>query len=150
MVIPSVSFDGTHEDWNVVRCRIEKIGLKGVILSNQSKTGLLPWKRIRAISVTSLKHASPNGNELVIDLVVQQASDQTRIVYRVLGAELKFDRIFPRVEQSFEEAYQNLIGILIKNSGARCVPDRNRVTGPNFLVFPSISEYEVFLQQQAI
>ena len=55
MVIPSVSFDGTHEDWNVVRCRIEKIGLKGVILSNQSKTGLLPWKRIRAISVSSMK-----------------------------------------------------------------------------------------------
>ena len=150
MMIPSISFDGTHEDWNVVPCRIEKIGLKGVILSNQSKTGLLPWKRIRAISVTSVKHASPSGNELVIDLVVQQASDQTRIVYRVIGAELKFDRIFPRVEQSFEEAYQNLIGILIKNSGARCVPDRNRVTGPNFLVFPSISEYEVFLQQQTI
>jgi tetratricopeptide (TPR) repeat protein len=149
MMIPSLAFDGTHEDWNVVSCRIEKLGLKGVILSNQSKVGQLPWKRIRAISVTNLKNGS-KGNELVIDLIVQQTSDQKRIVYRIRGAEIKFERIFPRVEQSFEEAYQNLIGILIRNSGARCVPDRSRVTGPNFLVFPTITEYEVYLQQQPI
>jgi tetratricopeptide (TPR) repeat protein len=146
VTLPSASFDASAEFGDVVRCKIEKIGLNGLILSNESNLGQLPWKRIRGISVASLKELKP-GNTMVIDLIVQSGSDQKRVIYRVLGSELNFDRIFPRVEQSFDEAYQNLIGIILRNSQAKCFPDRNRVIGPNYLVFSSMSDYESQLQQ---
>jgi membrane associated rhomboid family serine protease len=144
--LPSASFDASAGYGDVVRCKLEKIGLNGLILSNQSTVGQLPWKRIRGISVASLKELKP-GNTMVIDLIVQSGAEQKRMIYRILGSELNFDRIFPRVEQSFDEGYQNLIGIILRNSQAKCFPDRNRVIGPNYLVFSSMSDYDSQLQQ---
>ncbi|HSE42452.1 MAG TPA: rhomboid family intramembrane serine protease [Acidobacteriota bacterium] len=145
MTIPSV---GTRGDLNVAQCKIDKIGLNGLVLSNQAKRGELPWKRIHQICVASLKELQRAGNNsLVIDLVVNPAGGQHKVIYRLLGTELNFDRIFPRVEQSFDEGYQNLMGIILRNSNAKCVPDKNRVMGPNYLLFSTMEEYENFLQQ---
>jgi membrane associated rhomboid family serine protease len=146
MLLPSALFDGSNG--GVVKCQIEKIGLKGLILKSAGKTGQLPWKRIRAISVASLQDLKNNGNPLIIDWIAQPVVEQDKkIIYRTFGSEIDFARIFPRVEQSFDEAYRNFIGIVIRNSGARCLPDSNRCVGPSFLVLPGINEYESYLAQ---
>lgn len=148
VLLPSTLFDGTDGDWTVVKCRIERIGLKGLILKSEGKTGQLPWKRIRAISVASLQDLKNNGSPLIMDWIAQLLIEQNkRVIYRTFGSEIDFGRIFPRVEQSFDEAYRNFIGIVIRNSGARCLPDPGRCIGPGFLILPGISEYESYLEQ---
>jgi membrane associated rhomboid family serine protease len=148
MLLPSAVFDGVNGDRTIVKCRIEKIGLKGLILKSADKTGQLPWKRIRAISVASLQNLKNNGSPLIIDWIAQPLVEENkRIIYRTFGSEIDFARIFPRVEQSFDEAYRNFIGIVMRNSGARCLPDSNRCVGPIFLVLPGMNEYESYLDQ---
>jgi membrane associated rhomboid family serine protease len=148
MLLPSALFDGVNDDRPIVKCRIEKIGLKGLILKSADKTGQLPWKRIRAISVASLQNLRGNGSPLIIDWIAQPLiEEKKRIIYRTFGSEIDFARIFPRVEQSFDEAYRNFIGIVMRNSGARCLPDSNRCVGPIFLVLPGMNEYESYLEQ---
>ena len=148
MLIPSALFDGVDDDRPIVKCRIEKISLKGLILKSEDKTGQLPWKRIRAISVASLQNLRGNGSPLIIDWIAQPLiEEKKRIIYRTFGSEIDFARIFPRVEQTFDEAYRNFIGIVMRNSGARCLPDSNRCVGPIFLVLPGMNEYESYLEQ---
>jgi membrane associated rhomboid family serine protease len=134
---------------NVAQCKVEKMALNGLILSTQSKRGELSWKKIQQVCVASLKELQTGNNSLVIDLIVQSGAAK-KMIYRLLGSELNFDQIFPRVEQSFDEGYQNLMGIILRNSNAKCVPDKNRVMGPNYLVFSTIEEYENFLQQNVM
>jgi membrane associated rhomboid family serine protease len=148
VLLPSAAFDGVNDDRAIVKCRIEKIGLKGLILKNTDKTGQLPWKRIRAISVASLQNLRGNGSPLIIDWIAQPIVEHNKkIIYRTFASEIDFARIFPRVEQSFDEAYRNFIGIVMRNSGARCLPDSNRCVGPIFLVLPGMNEYESYLDQ---
>jgi hypothetical protein len=148
MLLPSLAFDGVNGNCSIVKCKIEKIGLKGLILKSDDKTGQLPWKRIRAISVASLQNLRSNGNPLIIDWIAQPLVEENKkVIYRTFGSEIDFARIFPRVEQSFDEAYRNFIGIVIRNSGARCLPDSNRCVGPVFLVLPGMNEYESYLEQ---
>jgi len=148
MLLPSSVFDGVNGNRTIVKCKIEKIGLKGLILKSEEKTGQLPWKRIRAISVASLQNLKSNGSPLIIDWIAQPLVDENKkVIYRTYGSEIDFARIFPRVEQSFDEAYRNFIGIVLRNSGARCLPDSNRCVGPIFLVLPGLNEYESYLEQ---
>lgn len=148
MLLPSSLFDGVNGDRTIVKCKIEKIGLKGLILKSQEKTGQLPWKRIRAISVASLQDLRNNGSPLIIDWIAQPLVEENKkVIYRTFGSEINFAQIFPRVEQSFDEAYRNFIGIVMRNSGARCLPDQNRCVGPAFLVLPGMNEYESYLEQ---
>lgn len=148
MLLPSSLFDGVNGNLSVVKCKIEKIGLKGIILQSDDKRGQLPWKRISAISVASLQNLKGNGSPLIIDWIAQPLVEENkRVIYRTYGSEIDFARIFPRVEQSFDEAYRNFIGIVMRNSGARCLPDSNRCVGPIFLVLPGMNEYESYLEQ---
>lgn len=148
MLLPSSVFDGMNGNRTIVKCKIEKIGLKGLILQSENKIGQLPWKRIRAISVASLQNLRSNGNPLIIDWIAEPLIEvNKKVIYRTYGSEIDFGRIFPRVEQSFDEAYRNFIGIVIRNSGARCLPDSNRCVGPVFLVLPGLNEYESHLEK---
>jgi membrane associated rhomboid family serine protease len=148
MLLPSALFDGVNGNRTIVKCKIEKIGLKGLILKTDDKTGQLPWKRIRAISVASLQHLRGNGSPLIIDWIAQPLVEVNKtVIYRTFASEIDFARIFPRVEQSFDEAYRNFIGIVMRNSGARCLPDSNRCVGPIFLVLPGMNEYESYLEK---
>jgi membrane associated rhomboid family serine protease len=148
ILLPSSVFDGVNGNQTIVKCKIEKIGLKGLILKSDDKTGQLPWKRIRAISVASLQDLKTNGNPLIIDWIAEPlAGVNKKVIYRTFGSEIDFARIFPRVEQSFDEAYRNFIGIVLRNSGALCLPDSNRCIGPIFLVLPGINEYESYLEK---
>jgi membrane associated rhomboid family serine protease len=148
IVLPSAVFDGVNGNRTIVKCKIEKIGLKGLILNSENKIGQLPWKRIRAISVASIQNLKTNGNPLIIDWIAEPlVGVDKKVIYRTFGSEIDFARIFPRVEQSFDEAYRNFIGIVLRNSGARCLPDSNRCTGPIFLVLPGMNEYESYLEK---
>jgi membrane associated rhomboid family serine protease len=148
MVLPSSVFDGVNGNRTVVKCKIEKIGLKGLILKTEENTGQLPWKRIRAISVASLQQLKGNGSPLIIDWIAQPLVEINKtVIYRTFASEIDFARIFPRVEQTFDEAYRNFIGIVMRNSGAKCLPDSNRCVGPIFLVLPGMNEYESYLEK---
>lgn len=148
VLLPSSVFDGVNGNRTIVKCKVEKIGLKGLILKSDDKTGQLPWKRIRAVSVASLQNLKTNGNPLIIDWIAEPlVGVNKKVIYRTFGSEIDFARIFPRVEQSFDEAYRNFIGIVLRNSGAKCLPDSSRCIGPIFLVLPGLSEYESYLDK---
>ncbi|HEY4492504.1 MAG TPA: hypothetical protein VI958_10935, partial [Acidobacteriota bacterium] len=155
ILLPDPSFDRRDGGkWNALTCCIEKIMLKGVVLTNKSQLqGFLPWRKIRFLSVGRIRaaeiaSASQKKDFLVIDLVARCEEDGGIIIYRLISHEIAFDKIFPRVEQSFEEAYQNFIGILINNSGATPLPDRDSCNGPRFASFADLDRYEAKLKEK--
>jgi membrane associated rhomboid family serine protease len=152
--LPSSDFDGAHSEWTVVACQIDKIGLKTISLQNvKQNSGLLPWKKIRFVSagrIKSLAGGRPGARDsLVFDLIVQGAGRNV-VLYRTTGKTLDFKKIFPGVEQTFFDAYENFIGIVLANSGARCIPDRERITGPLFAEFQDLLSYENRVREEIV
>lgn len=155
VVLPNLMFDGEITAVRqVVRCRLEKLTLKGLNVRNKDQSaGLLPWKRVRMISVGRIRMIDPSGTTpqrtfLVLDLICADTPTVAAPVYRLLSDEIAFEKIFPGVEQSFEEAFQNFMGIVVKNSGARCIPNAESCTGPNFATYPDLSRYESRLKER--
>lgn len=145
ITLPDPEFDGPPCEWNVVSCRMEKLVLKGMILRNQTlRTGFLPWDRIKTVSVG--KVSRPNEKPfLVVDLICLNSGI---VLYRTFSYDIAFDKIFPRVEQSFTEAYENWMGILLRSSGCTPLPDRQRCSGPSFAGYSDTAEYDRRLREQ--
>lgn len=151
-LLPSPDFDGTYSDWTIVACNVGKPGLKGLNLQNASQANaMLPWKRIRFVSAARIRTLSggrPGARDsLLLDLVVAGPQNGL-VVYRTTGKAIDFKRIFPGVEQTFFDAYENFLGILLANSGAKCVPDRERCTGPVFAEYSDLQSYEANLREE--
>jgi membrane associated rhomboid family serine protease len=146
--LPDPHFDGKYSVWTTVFCQIDRIGLKGLILqSSTGLLGLLPWRRIQLLSVARVPMSDP-ADTLSIDFVLINPDTSYVINYRTTNSKLRFERLFPGVEQSYFEAYQNLIGILLTNSGAKCFPDKDHCLGPVFASYPNIGRYESDLKSQ--
>ena len=151
--LPDPVYDGTgNSRWEIVPSRLEKLVLKGLHVRNQQQvTGLLPWKKIQTISVGKIRMSDPSAPAsnrvfMLMDFVVQ---GQGRvIVYRLVSDEIAFEKLFPGVEQTFEEAFQNFMGIVVKNSAARCIPNQESCLGPNFATYPDVSRYQSRLQEK--
>lgn len=149
-MLPWSDFDGAYSEWTVVACRFGKIGLKGLNLFNTREgTALLPWKKIRVVSaarIKSLGTGAPGARDsLLLDLIVPISG--SFVIYRTTGKAIDFRVIFPLVEQTFFDAYENFLGILLTNSGARCFPDRERCIGPVFAEFADLGAYERKLRE---
>ncbi len=155
-LLPDASFDGeATSNWHLVLCRLDKLALKGLHIRNAGqKTGLLPWKKIKMIAVGRVRLSDPSGATaqrtfLVVDLISRNSeSNGTSIIYRFLSDEIAFEKMFPGVEQTFEEAFQNFMGIVVKNSSARCIPNQDSCLGPGFATYPDISRYESRLKEK--
>jgi membrane associated rhomboid family serine protease len=151
-LLPNSEFDSTGQNGMIVPCRFVKLTLRGMIVNNaQSLPGLLLWKRIDSLSVAKIRNldpANPRGQKdvLLVDLIVKTAEGMR--VYRMQAENFPFEKIFPGVEQTFAEAYQNFIGIVLNNSGARCIPNRESCNGPNFQSFPEEERYNVRLKEK--
>lgn len=150
--LPSPEFDGVYSDWTIVACKVGKPGLKGLTLENaRQATGMLPWKRIKYVSAARILTLGGGRagarDSLLLDLLVP-APENGIVLYRTTGKALEFHRIFPRVEQTFSDAYENFFGILLANSGARCIPDRERCLGPVFPEYADIEAYEQKLRTE--
>lgn len=146
--LPDRMFDGKSSAWTVVPCQIERIGLKGLFLRNERQmTGTLAWKQIRYLSVARVPLSDPSDT-LVIDLITLQLDSPNFLIYRTGNSKLNFERLFPGVEQTYFEAYQNFIGIVLTNSGARCVPDKDHCLGPVFPNFSNLDKYESEVRSQ--
>ena len=144
--LPHPNFDGQLSDWPIVAARVEKLMLKGIVLQNtKGVSGFLSWKGIRFISVGKIRtlgSGAPGTREsLLLDLIAV-ASNSSPVLYRTTGKAFEFQRIFPGVEQSFFDAYENFIGIVIRSSGARCFPDTDHCVGPAFADYADIRAYE--------
>jgi hypothetical protein len=153
MLLPNPEFDGETSDWRVVECKLSKLTLKGVQLQKDGRVAQLGWKKIQTISVARIRiidHASPSGQTsfLILDMILRDPQLQGTIIYRLQSEEAALKKIFPGVDQTFEEAFQNFVGILIKNSGARCLPNEDSCRGPNFATYPELSRYEVRLKEK--
>ena len=154
MILPDSAFSAglIAHSLPLIGCKFEKIDFKGIILRNSGgNRGLLPWKKVQTISVGKIRKLDPsdprkNQEYLVIDLIAFDFSGP--VVYRISGDTLLFERIFPGVEQSTAEAFQNFIGIILNNSGARCIPSRDSCTGPSFAVFPDEDRYNSRLKEK--
>ena len=157
VLLPDPSFDRTSgTNWTVVPCLIDKITLRGVILRNKNNLpGFLPWKKIQFLSVGRIRSADPsapnrNKDFLVIDMILMHHEMAGAVLYRLESHALAFDKIFPRVEQTFSEAYQNFIGILMSNSGATPLPDRDSCAGPRFASFADVERYEARVKEKVL
>ncbi len=149
IVLPSWEFDGqSGGNWTLVRCRMERIQMKGLLLRNHEKAvGQLGWKKIQKVSVGRIRKKDPADSRndkdyLLVDLVTADPENGRVIAYRLDSSEVPFEKIFPGVEQTFAEAFQNFIGIIINNSSAQCYPNRDSCTGPLFATFPDEERYE--------
>ena len=145
-VLPATEFDGPYSEWTVVACHLGKIALKGLNLRNtKENSAMLPWKKIRFVSagrIRSLGGGKPGARDsLIFDLVVS-APGNGLVVYRTTGKAMNFKQIFPGVEQTFFDAYENFLGILLSNSGARCIPSRELCAGPVFEESKDLAAYE--------
>ena len=155
VLLPDGGFDGiVSAGWHVVQCRLDRLALKGLDIRNEQQTsGLLGWKKIRTVSVGRVRVSDPSNPRpqpafLVIDLIHDPATNGNSIVYRLNSNEMAFDKLFPGVEQSFDEAFQNFMGIVIKNSAARCIPNKDSCLGPNFATYPDLTRYELRLKEK--
>ena len=155
VVLPDGGFDGAVADsWHVVQCHLDRLALKGLDIRNsQQIPGLLAWKKIRTVSVGRIRITDPSNPGpqrafLVIDLIHDPSTNGNSIVYRLKSDEIAFDKLFPGVDQSFDEAFQNFMGIVIKNSAARCIPNKDSCLGPNFATYPDLNRYESRLKEK--
>jgi tetratricopeptide (TPR) repeat protein len=146
--LPDPRFDGKYSIWSTVNCQVDRIGLRGLILQNNTGLqALLPWRKVRLVSVARVPMSDP-ADSLLIDLVLVNPDNSGVINYRMTNSKLRFELLFPGVEQTNFEAYQNLIGILLTNSGARCFPDKDHCLGPVFANYASLGRYESELKSQ--
>lgn len=146
--LPDRMFDGKYSTWTVVPCQIERVGLKGLFLRNERQmTGTIAWKQIRYLSVARVPLSDPSDT-LVIDLITFQLDSPNVLIYRTGNSKLNFEKMFPGVEQTYFEAFQNFIGIVLANSGARCVPDKDHCLGPIFPNFSNLGKYESEVRSQ--
>jgi len=155
ILLPDSAFDDSAgQDKLIVPSRFMKITLRGMIIQNkQGIGGLLSWKKIDSLSVAKIRNLDPANpqnqrEELLVDFVVKTPGGV--LVYRIQADSIPFTRIFPGVEQTFAEAYQNFIGIVLNNSGARCIPNRESCCGPNFQSFPEEQRYNTRLKEKLI
>jgi|GEM_PF-243124 len=153
LLLPDPGFDGEPSEWQVVACKLSKLTLKGIQLRKGESVALLTWKKIRTISVARIRILDPSNaagykTSLLLDMIAQNPDTAAPILYRLQSDEITFTKIFPLVEQTFEEAFQNFMGILIKNSGARCIPNPESCVGPNFATYPELSRYETRLKEK--
>jgi membrane associated rhomboid family serine protease len=151
--LPNVCFDGEiTSSWHVVMTTIDRLALNGLFVHNKEQVpGLLPWKRIHVISVGKVRIADPSAMErkfVVFDLISLEPKNVALRIYRFLSDEVAFEKLFPGVDQTFEEAFQNFMGIVIKNSGARCLPNQESCLGPHFATYPDLSRYESRLKEK--
>ena len=153
--LPNSVFDGELDSqFIVVPVKLEKIGLKGLEIRNQMQTiAILPWKKVLSVSVGKLRIMDPSlpasqQSFVLVDLIGQRSGINGAISYRIQSDQIAFDKIFPMVEQTFDEAFQNFMGIVLTNSGARCMPNRESCFGPNFAVYPDVSRYESRLREK--
>ena len=152
-VLPNPAFDGESSEWNVVRCKLAKLALKGVQLQRSDQTALLAWKKIHTVSVGRLRiidpaNASAQKTFIIVDLITQNLENSAPVLYRLQSDEISFQKVFPGVDQTFEEAFSNFMGIVIKNSSARCLPNQESCIGPNFATYPELSRYETRLREK--
>ena len=154
-LLPNTEFDGQiTSTWHVVLCRLDRLALKGLHVRNREQAAaLLPWKRIHVISAAKIRIIDPSGATpqrtfIVIDLISRESNSVTLRVYRFLSDEIAFEKLFPGVDQTFDEAFQNFIGIVMKNSSARCLPNQDSCLGPNFATYPDLSRYESRLKEK--
>jgi hypothetical protein len=146
--LPDRTFDGRYMPWTVVPCQIDRVGLKGLFLRNDRlMTGTLAWKQIRYLSVARVPTSDPSDT-LVIDLITFQPDGSNVLIYRTGNSKLNLERLFPGVEQTYFEAYQNFVGILLANSGAKCLPDKDHCLGPVFSNFSNLGKYESEVKSQ--
>lgn len=150
--LPATEFDGPYSEWTVVACHLGKIALKGLNLRNTKEaSAMLPWKKIRYVSagrIRSLSGGKPGARDsLVFDLVVSGPGNG-QVVYRTTGKAMDFKQIFPGVDQTFFDAYENFLGILLSNSGARCIPSRELCAGPVFEEYKDLAAYETTLRDE--
>jgi len=157
IALPGWEFDGqSGGNWTLVRCRMERIQMKGLLFRNQEKTaGQLGWKKIHKISVGRIRKKDPadprnDKDYLLVDLVTADPENGRVIAYRLDSSELPFEKIFPGVEQTFAEAFQNFIGIILNNSGAQCYPNRDSCTGPLFATFPDEERYDTRTREKLL
>ncbi len=157
VMLPGWEFDGSSGGkWTIVRCRLERIQMKGLLCRNHEKTaGLLSWKKIQIVSVARIRKKDPadprnDKDYLLVDLIAADSENGRVIDYRLDSGELPFEKMFPGVEQSFSEAYQNFMGIILNNSGARCYPNRDSCTGPLFASFPDEERYETRTREKLL
>jgi hypothetical protein len=152
-LLPNPAFDGEPSEWHVVRCKLAKLALKGVQLQRSDQTALLAWKKIHTVSVGRLRiidpaNAAKEKTFILIDLITQNLENTSPVLYRLQSDEIAFQKIFPGVDQTFEEALSNFMGIVIKNSSARCLPNQESCIGPNFATYPELSRYEIRLREK--
>jgi hypothetical protein len=146
--LPDRTFDGRYGPWTVVPCQIDRVGLKGLFLRNEKQlTGTLAWKQIRYLSVARVPTSDPSDT-LVIDLITYQPDGSNVLIYRTGNSKLNLERLFPGVEQTYFEAYQNFVGLLLANSGAKCLPDKDHCLGPVFSNFSNLGKYESEVKSQ--
>ncbi len=156
LILPDSAFGARSVagSWSLVACNFDKIDLKGIILRRAGGVrGILPWKKIQTVSVGKIRKldpADPRNNQefLLMDLIAFDFSGP--VVYRIDGNALAFDRIFPGVEQTTAEAFQNFVGIILNNSGARCIPSRDSCTGPSFATFPDEERYNARVKEKLL
>lgn len=154
--LPNPAFDGDiFEVVTIVPCQARKIILTGVTLANDnSAVGMLPYRSVCYMSSglikgTGLASTGPDSETLLLDLIAVQIDKSKKfIVYRLPCRRIQFDKIFPLVEQTVQEAFQNFIGILANNSGAVCLPDHDRCLGPAFQVYKNWNQYEMQLREK--
>lgn len=154
--LPNPAFDGdTSENITLVSCQVEKMVLTGLMLSNEEHAvGILPYRKISYMSTgrvrnTGSTEASSGGEMFILDLVTVVVERSKKfIVYRLQGRRIPFNKIFPLVEQTSQDAFQNFAGILESNSGAVCLPDRDSCLGPGFMVYQNWNQYETQLRDR--
>jgi membrane associated rhomboid family serine protease len=155
-MLPNSAFDGDiSENITVVSCQVNKMVPTGLTLSkNGHAVGILPYRKICYMSSgrvrnTGSTEVSSEGEMFILDLVTAFVERSKKfVVYRLQGRRIQFNKIFPLVEQTSQEAFQNFAGILANNSGAECLPDRDRCLGPVFAVYQNWNEYETQLRER--
>lgn len=154
--LPHPDFDGdANGDLSVVPCRVQKIVLQGIILNNQDNIpGLLPFKRITHLSSGRVQTmdavaARLEKETLLFDLIAPDGEHPGQhIIYRIDGLHIPFAKLFPLLEQTALEGFQNFAGIIANSSGATCIPDRDRCLGPVFALYANQTRYETQLREK--
>lgn len=157
--LPNPDFDGdtAQQEVTIVPCRVQKIVINGILLNNEDQvSGLLPYKAIGYVSsgrihTMDAAAARLDKDYLVLDLVMVASQNPKRwIIYRIQGQQVPFSKLFPLLEQTFLEAFQNFAGIIVNSSGAVCLPDPDRCLGPVFAQYANPTRYDNQLREKLL
>lgn len=149
--LPDAAFEANA---SLVTCWIDSLAANGLKLKNESgNAGMLPWKRIRFISVGRIRDTSAaeatqaRKDYLVVDLLADATSVEGRpIAYRTFSYRIDFKKLVPG-SANVAEAYRLLIKRITEASTAVCIPDTQSCKGPEFRAFNSMAEYEKHLAE---